>query len=274
MSLASILAISWEPEIRGILIVVIGIVTFMGSVYLVLGTNLGARLGFMVTLAGLMGWMFIMGIIWWVYGIGFKGREASWKPAHPVTIVNDGDLVDAGILPDPALPQAADGGRINGWKLLPEEDAGRGQAIAAADVILQDTGTFKVGEYLAVNVYDKGGDRWPRFKIDLPGDTHKADIDFLALKHDPHYVLVGVQGVIPKLDEPGRAPARPEIDTSRPVQYVLMLRDLGSRRQPAITLTFGSGLIMAILCWMMHRRDRVLAIHKSGGSIERAPAGA
>lgn len=273
MSLASILAIGWSPEIRGILIVVIGVATFMGSIYLILGTNLGARLGFMVSVAALMGWMFIMGIIWWVYGIGFQGRTASWKPAHPVTIVNDGDLVNAGILPDASLPLTDDGTRTNGWKLLPESDAGRGQAIAAADVIVQETDTLKVGEYLPVNVYDKGGDRWPRVKFGI-GKTHHVDLDFLAFKHDSHYVLVGVQGVLPKLNEPGRAPAKSEIDPSRPIQYVLMIRDLGSRRQPAIALTFGSGLIMAILCWMMGRRDKVLATHLSGGSIERAPAGA
>ncbi len=273
MSLSTILAIGWSPEIRGILIAVIGVVTFMGSVYLVLGTNLGARLGFLVSLACLAGWMFIMGIIWWVYGIGFQGRTASWKPAHPVTIVNDGDLVNAGILPDPSLPTAPDGTRVNGWKLLPEEDAGRGQAIAAADVILQETETLAVGEYLPVDVYDKGGDRWPRVTFGI-GETHHVDLDFLAFKHDPHYVLVGVQGVVPKLNEPGRAPAKPEVDPDRPIQYVMMIRDLGSRRQPAIALTFGSGLIMGILCWMMSRRDKVLATHLSGGSIEKAPAGA
>lgn len=273
MSLSTILAIGWSPEIRGIVIAVIGVVTFMGSVYLVLGTNLGARLGFLVSLASLAGWMFIMGIIWWVYGIGFQGRTASWKPAHPVAIVNDGDLVKAGILPDPTLPAEPDGSRINGWKLLPDEDAGRGQAIAAADVILHDSETFEVGEYLPVAVFDKGGKRWPRIEFGI-GDNHQVDLDFLAFKHDPHYVLVGVQGVLPKLDEPGRAPAKPEVDPARPVQYVMMIRDLGSRRQPAIALTFGSGLIMGILCWMMGRRDKVLATHLSGGSIEKVPAGA
>ncbi len=264
MSLASILAIGWSPEIRGILIAVIGVVTFMGSIYLILGTNVGARLGFMVSVAGLMGWMFIMGLIWWVYGIGFKGREASWKPAHPVTIVNDGDLVNAGILPTPELPVVADGSRVNGWKLFPEEDPARGQAIAAADVILQETGTLKLGEYLPIAVYDRGGERWPKI-----GDS----LDFVAFKHDPHHVLVAVQGVLPKLSEPGRAPARAEVDQSRPIQYVMMIRDLGSRRQPAISLTVGSGLILAILSWMMHRRDRLVAVHRSGGSLERAPAG-
>lgn len=273
MSLASILAISWEPEIRGIIIVLIGTVTLMGSVYLILGTNLGARLGFMITLAGLVGWMFIMGIIWWVYGIGFQGRLGTWKPAHPITLVRDGDLVTAGIMPNADLPTEPGGARVNGWLKLKDEDPKRGQAIASADVILLETDTFKSGEYKALAVYDKGGERSPKFEIKL-GKKHKADFDFLAFRHSPHYVLVEVQGLLPKLEEPGRAPARPEVDPSQPKQYVMMIRDLGSRRQPAVSLTIGSGIILLILCWMMNRRDKVVALHRSGGSIERIPAGA
>jgi len=65
-----ILSIGWEPEIRGILTVIIGTVALCGSVYLLLGTNIGVRLGFLVALAGLFGWMASMGAIWWAYGIG------------------------------------------------------------------------------------------------------------------------------------------------------------------------------------------------------------
>ena len=61
----ALLAINWEPEIRGILIVIISVGVLCGSVYLILGTNMGARLGFLVALAGLAGWMFLMGAIWW-----------------------------------------------------------------------------------------------------------------------------------------------------------------------------------------------------------------
>ena len=52
-SLATLLAISWQPEIRGVSVVVIGVVVLMGSVYLILTTNLGSRLGFLVSLAAL-----------------------------------------------------------------------------------------------------------------------------------------------------------------------------------------------------------------------------
>ena len=72
-SLATLLAIGWEPEIRGISSSSSASVVLCGSVYLILATNLGSRLGFLVALAALFGWLMLMGIIWWVYGIGLKG---------------------------------------------------------------------------------------------------------------------------------------------------------------------------------------------------------
>ena len=47
-TLASLLAISWQPEIRGISVVLISVVVLCGSVYFILSTNLGSRLGFLV----------------------------------------------------------------------------------------------------------------------------------------------------------------------------------------------------------------------------------
>ena len=75
----SMVAINWEFELRGILTVIMGVAVLMGSVYLVLMTNLGARLGFLVTFAAFAGWMSLMGGIWWIYGIGLKGDDAEWK---------------------------------------------------------------------------------------------------------------------------------------------------------------------------------------------------
>ena len=45
-----------------------------GSVYLLLATNLGARLGFLVALAASFGWLVLMGTVWWIYGIGLQGQ--------------------------------------------------------------------------------------------------------------------------------------------------------------------------------------------------------
>ena len=70
---------TWDPGLRGLFSVAIAVVILMGSIYLILGTNSGARLGFSLAFAGFCAWMFVMGIIWSVYGIGPKGPAPTWK---------------------------------------------------------------------------------------------------------------------------------------------------------------------------------------------------
>jgi len=258
--LSSLLAISWEPEIRGIVVVLISVVVLIGGSYLLVGTNVGARLGVLIILAGFFGWMTIMGAVWWTYGIGLKGPEPSWKPAEPVTIIRDaGLLTSAGIL-DGAAPAgatpvatasaASDQLQTEGWSLLDEADPQRGQAVAASDAILQiEAEEFAAGDYLSVRVFDRGGERFPKINDSL---------DFVAFFHKARYALVEVVPVVPQRTEPGRAPARPVADETQPHRYVYMVRDLGAKRQPAILITFGSGIIFAILCWLLHRRDLAL----------------
>lgn len=266
------LSIAWEPELRGLLTVIIGFVALGGSTYLLLGTNLGVRLGFLVAMAGLFGWMAAMGAIWWSYGIGLQGSLPTWQPAEPFTIVRDaGQLATAEVVEQPfelsasATPaeiaqQAATGLESEGWQLLPEDDRSRGQAIAAADEIIQvESKLYAAGEYEAVAVYKRGGERYPKL-----GDS----IDFVAFLHKPRYALVEIVPVVPQRAEPGRAPARPVIDDTQPHQYVMMIRDLGSKRQPAALITIGSTILFAIFCWLLHRRDRLVAAHRSGEIVQ------
>ncbi len=268
----SILAIGWSPELRGILIVIIAVGVLMGSVYLILGTNLGARLGFLVTLTGLAGWMFLMGIIWAIYGIGLKGPEPSWAAIPGRTVLQDTNaLYQAGVLDEPvevqegtAFPdeaqQVADQLEAEGWAPLAEEDPGFGQASSAAATFLEETGAFSAGEFTAVNVFDIGGERFPKI----------GNFDLFAFWHKPHYAVVEVAPLVPTRTEPGRAPAAAEIDTTRQHQYVYMVRDLGARRQPAFVLAVGGGLIFFALCWLLHRRERVLTANRSATPV---PAG-
>lgn len=83
--------IAWDPEIRNILGLLVGIVVLFGSVMLIVGTNTGPRTGVLVVLACLFGWMSTMGAIWWMYGIGMKGEASHWR----VTEINTGDLTQA-----------------------------------------------------------------------------------------------------------------------------------------------------------------------------------
>lgn len=79
MSLAVTLAgIAWDPTIRGILVVATGAAVLYGSVWLIVSTNIGTRLGTLMAFSSFFGWLFIMGIIWWIYGIGWVGTSPAW----------------------------------------------------------------------------------------------------------------------------------------------------------------------------------------------------
>jgi hypothetical protein len=264
--MSALLAITWEPELRGILIVIIATTTLCGSVYLVLGTNLGARLGFLVAFAGLAGWMALMGTIWWIYGIGLKGPEPSWEAVPGRTVIQDSAaLRSAGVLDAlPTIPDDAsfteEAGLVDdqfvaeGWVRLAESEPSFGQAGSSAGELLVETETFATGEFQVVSVFDTGGERYPKINESL---------DFLAFLHKPHHVVVEVAPLEQLREEPGRAPTPPQIDDTRQRQYVYMVRDLGARRQPAALITLGSTTIFLLLCWMLHRRDRYVAENRS-----------
>ena len=82
--------------------------------YLLLATNTGVRLGFLLALTGLFGWMTIMGIIWSMYGIGYKGPAPTWK----VLDVNDGNLKDTpvAVAPDVARTERAPEPGRSSWR--------------------------------------------------------------------------------------------------------------------------------------------------------------
>lgn len=265
--MSALVAIGWQPELRGILITIIAVTTFCGSCYLVLSTNLGARLGFLVAFAGLAGWMFIMGAIWWSYGKGLLGPDASWSPVSNRTVlltanaVNDSGALDAPVVvdanADPTTTATAVDSQFvkDGWKKLESSVPSFQQAGAAASVLLEESGSLANGEFQVLNVFDKGGQRSPQL--------FNGKVDFLAFFHAPHYAVVEVAPLVKQRDEPGRAPAKPEIDATRAHQYVYMIRDLGAKRKPAGFITVGSLAVFLMLCYLLHTRDRRVLTNRS-----------
>ncbi len=71
-------AIAFDPTIRGVLVVMVSVGVLVGSVYLLNATNTGIRTGFLITVAGLAGWCFSLGIFWTIYGIGMVGLSPTW----------------------------------------------------------------------------------------------------------------------------------------------------------------------------------------------------
>ncbi len=289
-TLASVFAgIAFDPTIRGILAVAVGVVVLMGSVYLLLASNTGNRLGFLLALTGFFGWMAIMGLIWWIYGIGMQGQSPSWQ----VVEYNAGALEQAATdeatrLDLSVLPQAGNGpdyellsglseedperleqieeelaDASDGWLFLPASDPSRGEAEATVSAELPacdqcNFGIESAADYIVLGAFEVGG-KEPKPDGASTWEAVETKIrQSIQILHPDHYAIVQVQKVVEQEAEPGQAPPTPIADDSEPVISVVMLRDIGDRRFPAAVITISSLLIFGLLCWILHQRERIL----------------
>jgi hypothetical protein len=284
MGTAHVLAgIAWDPQIRGFLTLGVGVVVLLGSVYLLLLTNVGTRLGFLIAATAFWGWLFIMGSVWWIYGtVGMIGDLPAWHvqevvyPGTDAAHLNDAhslDVAKSGLPANPdefedldpdAQQKEADKVQPNlgGWKVLLESNPAFGEAKATVDEHFAseplDDGTLKLDsadDYVARYSFERGGkdkleanpNRWDRI-------SHKVDT-LLQFRSPPHYAIVQIQPALVQETVPGQAPPLPKADESKPVVSVIMERDLGHRRTPGALLAVASGIMFGLLCVSLHRRD-------------------
>ncbi len=283
--------IAYDPTIRGILAVAVGVIVLMGSVYMLLGTNTGNRLGFLLAITGFFGWMAILALIWWIYGIGMKGQDPAWHVVEynttdtALAVTDDVQELDTSAVPtDPdALPTLVEEDpegfaelqdeveeTSNGWLLLAPSDAVRNEieATVAAELpecVTCDFGISATDDYLSINAYQRGGkERLPEnpTRWDRITNTIKTSVQ---LQHPPRYAVLEVQKVIDQTPVAGEAPPRPAADESQPVISVVMLRDIGDKRFPSAVISISSTLLFLLLCWVLHQRERILE-----ANLERA----
>lgn len=287
--LHTLAGIAWDPQIRGFLATAVGVVVLMGSVYLLVSTNLGSRLGFLLSASAFFGWLTLMGLTWWVYGtIGMLGTAPHWNitevvyPDVDAAALDDAHSLDTSVLPPAEEYKELEGEdfealradvepELGGWKLLPEADPSFGEAKATVDAYIADNAIEGVGdeelggldeasEYVTVYAFETGG------KDGLPDDPSRWDRlttefkqTFWQVRHPPHYAIVQVQPVVFQEPVPGEPPPSPTPDEDEPVISVIMQRDLGDVRFPAAMLTIFSGIMFGVLCSMLHRRDQRVA---------------
>ena len=104
--------LEWDPHVRGFLAVFAGFCVWMGSIWIIVSSNNGVRLGTLLSLAGLFAWLTIMGSIWWLYGIGWAGDTPMWEEVEIVEGTDaEGHLTfaaldEANLLRTESLPSA------------------------------------------------------------------------------------------------------------------------------------------------------------------------
>ncbi len=283
MLVHTLAGIAWDPQLRGFLTLAVGIIVLMGSVYLLLVTNVGVRLGFLLASAALFGWLTLMGGVWWMYGsIGMLGKDPGWVVTETVYPGTDDAALDlAHGFDTSAMPSHEELGdltgddylavrdevepTLGGWHILQESNPSFGEAKAAVDEHFvehpdEDLQIDSADDYLTVYSFERGG------KARLPDDPSRWDrlykkfkTTFVQLTHPPRYAIIQVQPVVVQEAEPGQPPPTPKVDTSQPVVSVIMERDLGDKRFPGAMLTIFSGIMFGVLCVQLHRRDQRVA---------------
>lgn len=305
--LTTVLAgIAYDPEIRGVLVTVVSVLILCGSVYLLLATNVGARLGFQVALAGLFGWMTLLCLFWWIYGVGAIGELPSWR----VEEVNIGDLSQAQLeeardlteenLPSvdqileehPEIAEEFDPGKTitlseiaalpslpddvaaqleempGDWEVLPQTAIGDAQAAADAALTSGESGLQYTSntEYVLIDGFVRGGE--PTRESDGLWDRLTNEVEqSVTLLNPTKHVVIQVQTSESTAVPPGNAPLLPTPDEEEPVVSVIMVRDLGTRRLPAAAMTFLFGALFALSCGVLHRREKLVR------EASRTPAG-
>jgi hypothetical protein len=268
----------WDPTILGVLTVLSGVVLFCGSAYMLLSTNLGARQGFLVAFSALTGIIMLLGLLWFTTSTPLnvpKGRVAEWKPvsenpteaivADPAdatiaavrTIVADGAAVPVKAPEDSDLTERAELRPAVEAALVKEKAEGPEPVEAGPLVLFSDDGA---GDLLTdldeLESYVVGG-----------GTKN-------LIWHEPRYAAVQFCTKF-ELDDvfadPNAEIADSECDPALPKQWLILERDFGSLRLPAVFYTLMSGLLFGLSLYAMHIKERSEQ-HAEAGALTPANA--
>lgn len=209
--------IGFVGALRGALVVIFAVLLFIGSVYYLLSTNVGARLSFLVCSAILAGFMALLSLVWATSSTPLTvphGPQSHWVMKEVAETTSDSS--------QPGVRRAGSSGRRATEAESSEVKAVVDEALTSA------TSSFarftSPSEYVLTDIRFVGGG--------------KAGL----LKHRPLYAIAELQPAKRVEVEPGVPPAEPTADTTKPKSTLVLLRDLGSLRVPAY-LTFLASLI-------------------------------
>jgi hypothetical protein len=218
-------------KLRGYFIVVFAVGLFCGSIYLLLATNLGARLGFLVAFASLTGFLMLLGLIWFTNLTPLNALHGD----APHWVIKE--VVDS---PAQAKTEKVRTIEKDG---IPLDTAAQGEVKATVDgTVTVDGNPFKLynntADYVVVNAEKLGG----------------GSLSFF--RHRPLYSVMSIQAAKSVSTLPGAAPPTPQADPTKPIHYVVMERNLGAMRQPPLVMSTAFAILFALSIYSMHTMER------------------
>ncbi|MDQ6616860.1 MAG: hypothetical protein M3083_19465 [Actinomycetota bacterium] len=266
---------TWDPFIRGVVITALFVVLLPGSVYLVLSTDVGGRLGFLLMAAGTSGMLCLLALLWMpLSSTADIGKPNSWKVIEVITgdYASQDTIKGTADLPIDNLsstkpPVQALKTKHWFWPLQSCSDSGWhkidpsliNDPESEADKFLANTSASAAGptlsspfsaatDYTYIDGYQKGQNGGCLFAI----SRHKV---YVPLARGAHYVVLRVLPTLPVLNL-GGAPPPAQPDRSKPYTYVILDRNLGSVRQPQAILAMSMGITFLVICYILHTRDK------------------
>ncbi len=237
-------------QLKGYGVAIFSIALFCGSVYLVLATDVGSRLGFMVAFSALTGFLMLLGLIWFTNLTplnALHGPAPQWQVQE---IVEDPSAAQI-----EAVREIEEEGRV-----LSEAEQGEIKASVDTAVTSRDSPFVlynSITDYVVVEAESIGGGKR----------------GLLGLWHKPLYAVMAIQEVKDVEAPVGEAPPPPEADPTKPPRYVVLERDLGALRQPPLFMTLAFGILFAVSLVVMHRNERAKQLaERAGSEVEQAPA--
>jgi hypothetical protein len=260
----------WYPTILGVLVVVAAVGLFVGTPILLLATNMGTRLGFLVGVACLSGLMVLISLLWLTNPSPvntLKGRIPAWVAVESIP---NGDLAKSKI--------AAVRDINNGGRAASEAEVTNLKAAVDSNLILtknEQTGEILSGaegkfavytvatDYLVQKNQITGGGKGifsggiNRFSVDFGGSWPWVHVSL----HQPLYAVVTtckVDTALAPTEVPfGAKPPVPKCgDDSR--QLLVLRRDLGSLRVPPLVAFLAFSLLFGLTLLALHWRERDL----------------
>ncbi len=273
----------WDPTILGFLTVLAGVVLFCGSTYLLLSTNLGARLAFQVAIAALSGIMVLLSMLWLTTATPLtspKGRTPLWKtipcPKDNPTCGEVNDLSEA------PISKISDLARGSHQPISVDEYQGLRSAVDAALVtkkVVGDTpppvqpyARFAVSAMVLTNA-----------PVDAAGLPNKNGVETLReyiiggdspylVKHNPKYAAVEFCEKAPQASDTdiNVKPTTPGCDPTIPHKWLLLEYDYGSIRLPNVFYLLGSSTIFAIALYSLHSREKMQRAAAKAAALAKA----
>jgi len=155
--------------------------------------------------------------------------------------------------------------QLGGWRILPESDSRRGEAVASSDAAVAAAQVFgpetSAANYTVKDVFFFGGKAAAEPET-IPGERGLIQSAWnriettLQVKNPTTYAAITLQRNVSVVVPPGEAPPPAEIDTTASTVTVVLERNLGNKRViPALFALF-TGVLFAVFCWLLHTRDK------------------